>query len=187
MISPTLNHMQDWSVGLLRHGLAMLQTTVPRLVTWSQPAGQWWRKTFSRKTFSKDSLSRLADRWTTLFQDSMADTPPESKGKVTGNTVALYSPQGTIQTLNNQTRGIFKVTDLSSFRSRWPKRAYDLDLSETSVLAHGIATHVMTPDDAQKDFVRHVLDVRKQGGYDPTVFQETRHILGQSQNTQLSG
>ncbi|MEO5330233.1 MAG: hypothetical protein H7829_18565 [Magnetococcus sp. THC-1_WYH] len=177
-----MNHIQDWSAGLLRHGLVLLQTTVPRLATWRQPAGQWWRKTFSR-----DSLSRLADHWTTLLQDSMADTPPESKEKVTGNTVALYSPQGTIQTLNNQTRGIFKVTDVSSFRSRWPKRAYDLDLSETSVLAHGIATHVMTPDDAQKDFVQHVLEVRKLGGYDPSVFQETRHILGQSQNTQLNG
>ncbi|HAT51519.1 MAG: hypothetical protein HQL07_01195 [Nitrospirae bacterium] len=183
MISPTLNQLQDWSAGWLRHSSAMLQTIVPRLVTWSQPAGQWWGKTFSR-----DVLFRWADHWATLFQDSISDPPPGSKGKATGAAVALYSPQGTIQTLDRQAKGLFKVTDASDFRSHWPKNAYDVDLSETSVLAHGIAIHSMAPDDVQKEFVQHVLEVRKQGGYDPSIFQETRHILGQSfqpQNPQL--
>lgn len=185
MISQTLNQLQALRARWLHHSTAICSTIVPRLVTWSQPIGQWWCETFSR-----DGLSRLADHWTTLVQDSISSTPLESKGKAVGEVVELYSPQGTIQTLNNQAKGVFRVTDVPSFRSRWPKNAYDLDLSATSVLAHGIVTHVTAPDDARQEFVQHVMEVRKQGGYDPTIFQETRHILGQSsqsQNTQFNG
>ncbi|HIJ83034.1 MAG: hypothetical protein HW380_357 [Magnetococcales bacterium] len=169
MIPLSLNRLQAWSTDWLVQGQAVLQTMGQRLVTWGQPLAR-----IPAELFSRDNLSQVAQRLVSLLQDSVSEATSKPEKKGAGGRVELYSPQGAKWPLDNRGRGKFNPTD---FRSRWPRNAYDLDLSQTARLAHGIATHTTAPDNVRKNFVQHVLEARKQGGYDEQTFIEARQLL----------
>lgn len=157
----------------------LVQTLGGQVVTWGQPLVALSRDVFS---FSKNELSRITQQFTSLFQEPASSAPATND--------ELYSPQGAKTSLDRQTKGIFSQDHGQHFHSLWPRKAYDLSLSETARLAHGVAAHVNAPPEKKQEFVRQVQSMRKQGGFDRRVFAQTHQVLNQfptPSDTQLDG
>ncbi|MBF0172210.1 MAG: hypothetical protein HQL83_02065 [Magnetococcales bacterium] len=165
-----LNSLQTRSVEWWGRGRMALRQMSERLVTFSQP----WVQRLSAAVAG-------AEGWQSWFQDSALKTIPASGKSSHLSEVELYSPSGTRIHRNSHTKGVFNPGGASGYRSHWPRNAYDLDLSETAMLTHGIATHATASSPGQQDFIHHVLDVRKQGGYDSRIFDEAKQLLRQLQ------
>ncbi|MBF0435698.1 MAG: hypothetical protein HQL77_10035 [Magnetococcales bacterium] len=174
MVAISLNKMNSVRQEVLDRGRTMLQTVGERVATFSRP----W-VTLSGQVFSKDNWSRIARQAGSLWQEWTADPGGNALTVAPRDPMELYSPQGVKRQLNSPNRGLSPDMDSSRFRSSWPRNAYEVDVSEAARLAHGIVTHMAAPPDQRDDFIRHVQSVRKQGGYDPQVFAEARHLLNQ--------